>query len=491
VAQYRFMKRDVEALASGEFDLVVVGGGIVGTWAAYDAALRGLKVALIEQDDWASGTSCASSKLIHGGLRYLERFEFGLVKTSLHERRRLARLGPHRVWPLRFGVPLYPESRVGPLRFGIGLNLYDWLAGKDQPVDGHDSFSPQAFSEHFPTVRSEGLRKSFTYGDCQTDDARMVLELVDGAQQAGAVTVHYAQVRAFRESADGQVSGLSVVDLLSQKVYDVRTRAVINASGVWSKENKGSATYRMTKGIHLLLPRLPEDEALLLMASDGRVFFVIPWYGRTLVGTTDTDYHGDPAKVAVDADDVEYLLESVNVMLDKAPWTADDVIGSYAGLRMLKHDPKAPPSAVSRGWSWKREANGVIASVGGKFTTAREDAGKLVNQITKAECKTHEQPFPWAPSGDFKTWQAAAVASATALGVDPETAKNLSHRYGTNIDQVLSLIEADAEQAKRIVPELAFCRAEEAYCRAHEMVVKDDDLWRRRIPLEILNGKAP
>ena len=339
------MKRDFSSLSGRQFDLLVCGGGIYGAWAAYDAALRGLSVAIVEQGDWASATSSASSKLIHGGLRYLESFDFRLVKKALAERRMLLAAAPHRVWPLRFGVPVYADSRVGSLQLRAGLAIYDFLAGSLTADSGHRHFNPKAFAQRFPRLNTSGLKSGFSYSDAQTDDARLVLELISGAMMASAVCVSYCKLSAFVET-DGRAYGATVHDQLSGADNIIRAKQILNATGQWTAASKeGSHWCRLTKGIHLVMPTVLADEALLLTApSDGRVFFMIPWYGVTLVGTTDTDYSGSIEHADVEESDIDYLLAQANHYLDTA-WTRADIINSYAGLRVLNVPSDEQPTA--------------------------------------------------------------------------------------------------------------------------------------------------
>ncbi|MBI5006241.1 MAG: glycerol-3-phosphate dehydrogenase/oxidase [Nitrosomonadales bacterium] len=484
------MKRDFAAL-QGEFDLLVCGGGIYGAWTAYDAALRGLRVALVEQGDWAGATSSCSSKLIHGGLRYLETYDFKLVRKALKERRRLLRIAPHRVWPLRFGVPVYADSRNGTLLLKAGLTLYDALAGFPGEPMQHHHFWQQGFSQHFPFLNESGLHGGFTYGDAQTDDARLVLELVAGAQAHGAVCVNYAQLHVWNEQ-DGQVCGATVQDVVGGGTSQVSARQCVSTAGQWTTLTaQGRAWCRLSKGIHLVLPALPTSEAILLTAKkDGRVFFIIPWYGRTLLGTTDTDYRGDIDKVVVDEADVEYLLEAANGYLKQA-WTSADVIGSYAGLRVMKQSDAAHPSAASRDWELKTAPNGLHHAIGGKLTSAREDAAVIVDTVCRrlgvaAPCATEERDLPWKPQQDFSAWSAQVSARAQALGIDGESAQWLQRRHGVRIAELFRLVEQAPQSSARIVPELPFIHAELSLCACDEMVVHLSDLLRRRLPLLIL-----
>lgn len=484
------MKRDFAAL-HGEFDLLVCGGGIYGAWTAYDAALRGLKVALVEQGDWASATSSSSSKLIHGGLRYLETYDFKLVRKALKERRLLLRIAPHRVWPLRFGVPVYADSRNGTLLLKAGLTLYDTLAGFPGEPMQHHHFWKREFSRHFPFLNDEGLHGGFTYGDAQTDDARLVLELVAGAQAHGAVCVNYAQLRAWNEQ-DGKVCGAAVQDKVSGETLQVRAGQCVSTAGQWTTATEPGRTWcRLSKGIHLVLPALPTSEAILLTSKkDGRVFFIIPWYGRTLLGTTDTDYRGDIDKVTVGDADVEYLLEAASTYL-KRVWTKADVIGSYAGVRVMKQSDAAHPSAASRDWELKTADNGLHHAIGGKLTSAREDAAVIVDTVCAQlgvgkPCASKGRSLPWAPQQEFAAWTTDTAAKAQRLGIDADSAKWLMRRHGTRVARVFDIVAQSPQLAARIVPELPFIQADLLLCAREEMAVHLSDLLRRRLPLLIL-----
>ena len=486
-----FSLLDFSLLPTGQCDLLICGGGIYGAWTAYDAALRGLSVVIVEQDDWASATSSASSKLIHGGLRYLESYDFKLVKKALRERRLLLKNAPHRIWPLRFGVPVYAHSRVGSLRLKAGLLLYDFLAGRLSSDFGHHYFKLAAFSERFPALTTANLKSGFTYSDAQTDDARLVLELIAGAMEAGAVCVNYCKLTELLEQST-HVYGATLQDQISGTTVKIRARQIVHTTGQWiTTLPEGRDWCRLTKGVHLVMPAVLSDEALLLTAqSDGRVFFLIPWYGRTLLGTTDLDYHGNLDQVTVEAKEVDYLLTEANHYL-KTAWTKHDVIGSYAGLRVMKRSDDASPSAVSRDWELKTTANGVHYSVGGKITSSREDAARIVDTVcaqlgVSTPCQTAEKNSPWAPEDNFLDWSARANERACQLGIDPESAKWLIRRHGKRVPEIFRSIENDPKLAARIVPALPFIYADLLWSAGNEMIVHLDDLLRRRMPLLIL-----
>ncbi|MBU0689499.1 MAG: glycerol-3-phosphate dehydrogenase/oxidase [Gammaproteobacteria bacterium] len=484
------MKRDFSAL-QGEFDLLVCGGGIYGAWTVYDAALRGLKVALVERGDWAGATSSASSKLIHGGLRYLETYDFKLVRKALKERRRLLDIAPHRVWPLRFGVPVYEDSRNGKLLLKAGLTLYDALAGfPGEPMQHHHFFKPE-FSSIFPFLNDVGLSGGFTYGDAQTDDARLVLELVAGAMANGAVCVNYAKLVDWYEE-DGKVRGADVLDVLSDGTQSVRARQCVSTLGRWAMlSEQGRSWCRLSKGVHLVMPALLTQEAVLLTAKrDGRVFFIIPWYGRTLLGTTDTDYQGDIGQVKVEESDIDYLLAAANDYLKQA-WSRTDVIGSYAGLRVMKQSDEANPSAASRDWELKTTENGLHHAIGGKLTSAREDAAVIVDAVCKElrlsiACMSNQYGLAWKPQYSFSAWGSDVMLRAQGLDIDAESAHWLMRRHGVRAADVLDIIAQTPQHAARIVPELPFIYADLLLCARDEMVVHLSDLLRRRMPLLIL-----
>jgi glycerol-3-phosphate dehydrogenase len=491
------MKRDPRLLAEGRFDVLVIGGGIYGAWTAYDAALRGLKVALIEKRDWASGTSSASSKLIHGGLRYLEQMHFGLVKRSLEERGRLARLAPHRVAPLRFLIPVYRHSRVGRLRLQAGLWLYDRLATGDQPVAPHESLSAQAVQSRWGYVRREHLRGGFTYGDCLIDDAHFTLEIVAGACDAGATAANYVRATGLLVS-HGVVEGASVVDERTGDAFDVRASVTINATGMWPlllDAREGHAPrLRLSKGVHLVLPRLPSDDAILaLCRRDTRVLFVIPWYGKTLLGTTDADYDGDPEDVRAGEAEIDYLLDEARAVIGEPQWDRSMIEGIFAGVRALKYESGKSPSRVTREWVLESPSPGLLVSIGGKFTSARADAAAMVDRAfaqlkrSLVTCRTADRRFPWAPEETFAAWKETVERAGVEVGLDAETAGWIARRYGSRAAAIHRLIEDQPALAGRIDSRLPFALAEIVFGARDAMAVTLEDLLRRRTPILILS----
>lgn len=491
------MIRDFNQLADESFDVLVIGGGVYGAWTALDAALHGLKVALVDKGDWASGTSMASTKLIHGGLRYLEHLRLDLVHTSLEERKQLAAIAPHRVLPLQFVIPLYEDNRVGPIKLKTGLWLYDLMAGKGQPVPPHAYLNRKEVDDRYSFLADEKISGGFTYGDCQTDDFRMVLDIVDGAQRAGAVTVNYAKAVSLISSGR-KVVGAVVQDLLTGSAMEVNAAVVVNAAGPWVPNVDDihllSSSVRYSKGVHLVMPPLPTRDALLLMTrNDNRIFFIVPWYGNSLLGTTDSVYDGHPDHVSVEAEDIDYLLKEANRHLHGINWSREMVLGGFAGLRTLQNEPGKPLSQVTREWLVMEPRPGLLVSIGGKFTTARIDAAKIVERVlqllnrpAKNTSPTTGYTLPSTPRADFRTWRKAAMQKVLKTGVDKDVAAFLVLRFGEGVHQLLDLISQQPDLARRISPDLPFCWAEVMHCANHEMTAHLEDLLRRRIPLTIL-----
>jgi len=491
-AAFPFLRRP-EALQDREFDVLIVGGGIYGAWTAYDAALRGLSVALVEKNDWGSGTSSASSKLIHGGLRYLEHYEFGLVRHALKERRTLFRIAPHLVRPINFILPMWKGPRASPFLVSAGLVLYDLLAVGGQPVPRHRHYRTHALLQRYPFIDPRRLLGGFRYGDCQEDDARMTLVVAAAAQAAGAVCVNHMAAERLVENASG-IAGAELRDVLSEGRFPVRARVVVNAAGPWVRTLMGDAApaVKLIKGTHLLLPAIPGcEEAFLLTAEDGRVFFVIPWYGRTLVGTTEQQVR-DPSEAVPTDEETRYLLAGVRRGMPGLGWTESDVIARFAGVRMLQAEATENLSAVTREFDVLQPRPRLLMHVGGKYTTSRSDSIEIVDAIFKSlgrkppRSSTHARPLPGTPEQPFELWQPKAIARATAAGVDAEAARWLTLRHGSGIDALLEQIAARPALRERIHPEAPFLMVEAQHAIAAEMAVKVDDVVRRRMPLRLL-----
>jgi glycerol-3-phosphate dehydrogenase len=489
--------RDVAGLKGQTFDVLVIGGGIYGAWTACDAALRGLKVALIERDDWASGTSSASSKLIHGGLRYLENYEFKLVRHALSERRVLSQIAPHLVRPLNFLVPVWKGARVGRLQLLAGLTLYDFLATGKQPVPRYKSFSGRRLRGLHPYLKADGLRGGLRYGDCQEDDARMTLTVVAGAQDAGAICANRVRAVSLVEH-EGAVTGANVRDEEAGESFAIAARCVVNAAGPWARELLGgdAPPVKLVKGAHLIFPAIPGCvDAFLLGASlDERVFFVIPWYGRTLVGTTESLVK-DPLEAVVTAEETRYLVDAVSYRLPGLRWTEADILGSYAGVRSLQPEDTGDLSSVTREFVILEPKPGLVMPLGGKFTTGRCDSVEIVDRVfsvLKQEpvaTQTHKRALPGAPVNEFEGWHVEAISALTDRGVDPESASFLALRHGTKLPRLFELFGENRAWRERIHPEAPFLRAEAIHAVRDEMARSLVDVVRRRMPLTLVVRK--
>ncbi|HEX5179508.1 MAG TPA: glycerol-3-phosphate dehydrogenase [Gemmatimonadaceae bacterium] len=481
----------IEALAREAFDVLVIGGGIVGAGVARDAAMRGLRVALVEQSDFASGTSSRSSRLVHGGLRYLENGQLHLVFEASQERRTLMRIAPHIVRPLQFLWPVFDGARIPTWKLRAALTLYDALA-LFRNVAPHHALDAAAVSTLEPALRRPGLRGGATYFDAATDDARLTLLNARAAHDAGAVVVTRVRADGLLLEAHA-VRGARAHDIIGNQSFDIAARCVVNATGPWSDtirrfaQPNATASVRGTKGVHLALPaeRVGNAGALTLLSPiDGRVFFVLPSGATTIVGTTDTDYDGDPEAVCATPTDVAYLLRSVDAYFPAACLTPDDVIAAWAGIRPLVGGDARQPDALSREHAVTTTAPGLITVSGGKLTTYRVMARDTVNAVQRSlgqrvsEAPTGSVALPGgAATIDAQLEQAAKRTGSRAL------AAHLVHRYGGEWAGVWSLAEADGALAVPLVPPLPYIRAEVSWAVAREMALSLGDVLMRRAPL--------
>ncbi len=498
-----------EALARPCFDLLVIGGGINGAGIARDAAMRGLSVALVEQGDFASGTSSKSSKLVHGGLRYLENYEFALVLEASRERDHLRRhLAPHLVHPMPFVFPIFRGDPVGRLRLSAGLWVYDGLSAF-RNIARHRSWGHRTTLRYEPALRADGLRGAMHYYDCWTDDARLTLETIEAAVAEGAVVCNHLGVAEFLRKR-GKLTGVLVRDRLNGDTFTVAAHQIVNATGPWLDrvraidEPEGKPVLRLTKGVHVIVPRerVGNRNAIVLRAPrDGRVMFAIPWEDQTLVGTTDTDYDARPEDVAADADDVRYLLEAVNAYFPAARLEESDVIGAYAGLRPLVAPPASEsetPSETSREEEIFESASGLLSLGGGKLTTYRRVAEKVVDRVVErlrtleperrvGDCRTGVVPLPGArvddpDRGGFRGF-AKRVRTSAPASVDDGLVRHLLHRYGTAAMQLLGRMTSEPGAIEPVVAELPYRRVEVSRAAESEMAETLDDVLRRRVPI--------
>lgn len=506
-------KEHIERLKEREFDLLVIGGGIIGAGIARDASMRGLSVAMIEARDYCSGTSSKSSKMLHGGIRYLEQFQFSLVFEASQERRLHSDLlSPHLATPVPFLIPVYPWSPHGMAAISAGVFLYDTLALFRNHGTRVLSRETALREEH--RLEGKGLKGGVVYHDVVMDDARLGLENVRSAAHHGAVTVNYVNVRGFEKDGSGKIRGAWVRDAYSSASdFLVKAKSFVNATGPWSDyirrldNPEAKPRLRPTKGVHLVLPResLGKKHGFVLTAkSDDRVFFSIPWFDRTLVGTTDTDYDpesdGPLHEISANQNEIDYLMEGVKRTFPGAEVSAADVNSTFAGLRPLVSAGDANnPSAVSREHEIWQENSGLFTIAGGKYTTYRTMAAELVDKVLKYMRKEYSSFGKQKPSStqlepivlppEIKdTRSFSHLMEEYSVVLPPETIRHLQARYGARWQRVADLAVEKAELRERIVGSEPDLMAEVVYARDFEMAVSFEDFLRRRTMLAL---KAP
>jgi glycerol-3-phosphate dehydrogenase len=499
------------ALDRDTFDIVVVGGGITGAGVAFDAATRGYSVALVEKADFASGTSSRSSKLVHGGLRYLQNFDLGLVREALLERQLLVSLAPHLVKPLPLVVPAFEGARLDRL-IGVGLNLYDVMSvdklrrrrGRDNggestswSPDRHRIIPGEEVVELLPALASREPTSGYLFYDCQTDDARLVMTVLAEAERFGAVCANGCEVTELVEE-NGRACGVRVRDALGDGEFVVRAATVVNATGVWADRLRPGELHdeaevpriRPSRGTHITLRHgdLPLNSGAIVPAGGGRSIFALPWLGSTLIGTTDNDYDTDELDHIQPAEeDVEYLLEATNAFFGSS-LAASDLTGAYAGVRPLisTGDPKKSVD-ISRKAELYETSSGMVTITGGKLTTWRRMAKMTVDAIVEREardapCRTHEIPLGQAVEPD---------ALPRVEGVRDDAYEMLAGRYGHQANDVLAVAAERGELAQPIVPggppDLL---AEAVYAARHEQVRSVGDALLRRTRLGLLAAGA-
>jgi glycerol-3-phosphate dehydrogenase len=490
--------QSLQRMAEAELDLVVIGGGVVGAGAALDAAIRGLRVGLVEARDWASGTSSRSSKLIHGGLRYLEMLDLRLVREALRERALLLRvLAPHLVEPVPFLFPL--THRVWERAYvGAGVLLYDtmgYASGRSRGLPRHRHLSRRQALRRFPSLREDALVGAIEYYDAKVDDARYVVTLARTAATHGVLCANRAQVVAFLRDGP-QVVGVRVRDLDRGGDVEIRARAAINATGVWTDDTQalvgltGGFHVRASKGIHLVVPadRLDAGTGLILRTATS-VLFVIPWGAHWIIGTTDTDWKLDKAHPAASALDIAYLLDQVNRVL-RVPLTRDDVQGVYAGLRPLLAGESELTSKLSREHVVGRPAPGLVVVAGGKYTTYRVMAEDAVDAAV-AELgglntgPSRTQTVQLAGAEGFAALWGARHRVAQRHGIPVATAERLLRRYGTLVEELLAPAAERPQLAHPVPGAEGYIAAELLYAASHEGARHLDDVLTRRTRISI------
>jgi len=482
-------------LRKEKFDVLVIGGGIVGAGVARDAALRGYKTALVERGDFAQGTSSRSSKMVHGGLRYLETRAFRLVSEACAERRKLQRMAPHLVRPRSFVLPSYRGEKPSRFEVTAGLWLYDAMAAF-RNTKMHRGLSAQHLADIEPSLKRDGLAGGGLFFDCVTDDARLTLANALDAAALGAAVANYAAVQAIPVEG-GAVKGATVRDVRSDDEIDVRARAVINASGPWSDEvtqmaNPGAKPrLRLTKGVHIVVPRgeLGHIRAMVLRTpQDNRVFFAVPWGPLSLVGTTDTDFGGKPEEAVAEAADVKYLLKAVSHFFPGSDLGKDDVVGAYAGLRPLMRVEDVDPSAVPREHEVIVGPRGFVTVVGGKLTTYRRMAAQLVDEaalsagLQSRRANTARRPLPGGRATPAQP-HAAAEAIGRCFSLDDDVADAVYWMHGSEAPAVLE--DAPRAQRSRLHPKLPYVQASVAWAFSKERALTLEDALVRRVPVSV------
>ena len=494
----------------GRVDVLVIGGGITGAGIARDAARRGLSVALVEMNDLAFGTSSRSSKLIHGGLRYLEAYEFSLVFESVSERRILQDIAPHLVNPLGFLFPVFKGAKRQLWLINAGMWLYDGLSLFRSPKI-HKNLKPREIAQIEPAVKQAGLKGAPLYYDCATDDARLTLETALDAAKQGATIATWAKVTSFLKTPGGRVRGAVVEDALSGERREIEASTVINATGPWtdatmamSHPQKGGSILRPTKGVHIVVDaaKLPLKNAVVCFhPDDDRVLFAIPWGDRTYLGTTDTDYEGDPSAVAATLEDVDYLIDAASSYFPGHPLGREDVIATWAGIRPLMapqgESADLSESSVSREHQILIGQDGLITIAGGKLTTYRRMAAEVVDTAVRMlelergpldlpGAATGKEPLPGAigwPEDDDHAHVADEVAKAGHPRVPEDVARHLADHYGMCALEIARAMAKDAKLAARLVPGRPEVVAQVDWAVREELAATVCDVMIRRTQL--------
>ena len=497
-------------LTSQQFDVLIIGGGITGTGAARDAVYRGMKVALIDMNDLAYGTSSRSSKLVHGGLRYLENLEFSLVFEAVSERQTLLHIAPHLVHPLGFLFPVYEGSRRSAFTINLGMWLYDGLSLFRSPKI-HQNLSKKQVQKIEPALGSATLKRAPLYYDCSTDDARLTLENALDAVHDGAVVATYVKAKQYRYNDQGRIVGILATDVLTNTDIEIACKTCINCTGPWSDKTRqlnadGVQYLRPTKGVHIVVDhqKLPINNAVVCFhPKDGRVLFAIPWSDRTYIGTTDTDFIEDLEDIAATAEDVRYLLDASNAYFPDYVLAETDVISTWAGVRPLIADDASTESSVSREHSVRIEANGLITIAGGKLTTYRKMAMEVVDrsvdmlrlmgvQVQHGTKNTATEPLPGAKgwSDKFSNLPELLTAlenKASSLiqsnTISLASVHHIATIYGMVAFDIVDIVEKQPQYGATLVANRPEILAQVVYAAEKELASTLCDIFVRRTQL--------
>ena len=489
--------RALERLGSETFDVLVIGGGATGAGVALDAATRGLRTALVERGDFGAGTSSKSSKLIHGGIRYLQQGDVRLVYQALTERRRLLRNAPHLVRILGFMLPIYRKGGLIPRIFARGFGLVLWfydLTGGALVVGRHRRLSRDQAVAHMPTLKADEIVSAYLYYDARVDDARLTLAIARTAADHGAAVANYCRVTAIRKDAAGKATGATVDT--GDGTVDISARVVVNATGVWVDDvqhldtGPGHEMMRPARGVHMVVPSslVRNDVAVILPAPGGPgSVFAIPWHegDLTYIGTTDTDYTGDLDHMLVNGDDIDILLSHINPNV-QSPLSSADVLGTWAGVRPLLKGAESDRTAdLSRHARITRWPSDVVSVTGGKLTTYRRMAQDTVDKALevlgrRAKCRTKSSALHGAVGWD----------RVDDRGLGAAVRDRLINRYGADAAVLIDMAVADSTLAEPLVAGVPYLRVEARYAAEHEMVVTLDDLLSRRTRARLLARDA-
>ncbi|EMC0300755.1 glycerol-3-phosphate dehydrogenase/oxidase [Staphylococcus pseudintermedius] len=495
------LKRDTvkKRMQNEVYDLIVVGGGITGAGIALDATARGMKVALVEMQDFAQGTSSRSTKLVHGGLRYLKQLQVGVVAETGKERAIVYENGPHVTTPEWMLLPMHKGGTFGKFSTSIGLAMYDRLAGVKKS-ERKKMLSKKETSAKEPLVKQDGLKGGGYYVEYRTDDARLTIEVMKKAAEQGADIMNYAKVTNFLYDNKEKVNGVAVVDRLGNETFEIKGKKVVNATGPWVDEvrsadySKNNKQLRLTKGVHVVIDqsKFPLRQAVYFdTEKDGRMIFAIPREGKAYVGTTDTFYNNDKSKPLVNQEDRDYLVDAINYMFPTVHITDADIESTWAGVRPLIFEEGKDPSEISRKDEIWEGKSGLLTIAGGKLTGYRHMALEIVDLVEKRlkqeyklkfkEVDTKHIPISGGDVGgsaNFEQFIEDKVAAAKAMNLDTDLARRLATKYGSNVDDLFAISQAAQHQNTGLPLELY---VELVYGVQNELVVKPTDFLVRRI----------
>lgn len=505
IEQMQTRRESLEHAQGKTYDLLIIGGGIVGAGIAHDATNRGMSVLLIDKEDFGSGTSSKTTKLIHGGLRYLEQMHFRLTRELCQERGLLESLAPHLVRDLSLVLPILRNKRLFGLKAGLGLTLYDALSGHIAGAKRHESLSRYGVLECAPFLNENEIVGGLRFHDCATDDTRLVIEVLKTAHSNGAVLINYVEAQDIKVEGDKKI--LLCRDRMKGQDLSFSFHTCINATGVWSDElNKKldagwKSNVKPAKGIHIVVPysALETNTALFLPSPDNRYVFLVPWQKALMIGTTDTNYQGSLDNPLPEPEEIDFLLSVVNHYTSRRKLKRDDVIAAWAGLRPLVNEDNGESTAnMSREHKIFVGPHQTIGIVGGKLTNFRILAQQVVDKALEQFADNERGKFHpsttdrvmlggYASREDYLTQTAIVSTKARSLGLEPATIDHLISSYGSCAEQVLDLVQADESLSKRICSEFPPIMAEVVYTIKHEMAISLCDILFRRIRLGLVH----